>query len=101
MRRRRPLLATIVLGAFWIVVIIAANLLGAMVEPDAAVSALETHGFSEVEIREKVIFFAGLRGCGRGDSALFRARAKNPVGKMVDVNVCVGWPLKGATVRTP
>ena len=70
------------------------------VKPTVAVRALETQGFSEVRVIDKNWFLVRYRGCARGDNVRFVAKAKNPAGKEVEVLVCVGWPFKGATVRT-
>ena len=88
----------------WEVVIIVVILFfflfrGVFADPSVATRALETHGFSNVQILEKDWFLVGLRGCG-GDAAKIVARATNSAKKIVEVNVCVGWPFKGATIRT-
>ncbi len=74
---------------------------GAMVKPSDAVRALETQGYSDVHIIGEPKWVAlSWRGCGGGDAALYNAQAKNPIGKQVDVFVCVGWWFKGSTVRS-
>lgn len=73
---------------------------GTFVEDSEAVQALETQGYSNVKINSYHWFMVTLRGCGQ-DAALFKTTATNPAGKNVDINVCVGWPFKGATIRTP
>ncbi len=65
-----------------------------------AVHALETQGFSEIRITEKSWLLIGLRGGDKSDSVRFTAKAKNPVGKEVEVYVFAGY-FKGATIRTP
>lgn len=73
---------------------------GIFVDSDRATRALKKQGYENVQILEKNWFVVGLRGCDEKDAAKFVARATNPAGKIVEVNVCVGWPFKGATVRT-
>jgi hypothetical protein len=73
---------------------------GELVDSSEAVRALQTQGYSEIKITDKAVAFVGLRGGDRGDAAMFTAHAKNPIGRDVTVYVCVGWPFKGATVRT-
>lgn len=93
-----------ILSAALVVMFVAVLLLsmigGTFVEPDIAVRALETRGFSNIRIAEKHWFAVGFRGCSGHDSAKFVAKVKNPAGKDVEVFVCAGWPFKGATVRT-
>lgn len=73
---------------------------GILVDESVAIVALDKQGFSEIKIVEKNWFLVGLRGCGNSDAAKFTAIAKNPRNETVDVFVCVGWPFKGATIRT-
>jgi len=73
---------------------------GIFVDESLAVQALENQGFTHVEIVERNWFLVGLRGCDSKDAAIFVADATNPIGKKVQLDVCVGWPLKGATLRS-
>ena len=73
---------------------------GIFVNEDVATRALETQGFSEIQIVDKDWLFVSLRGGGREDAVRFTAIATNPVGKQVKVFVFAGWPFKGATIRT-
>ena len=73
---------------------------GSCASEDQAIRAVTNLGFTEVEVLDKDIWFIGLRGCDGHDAALFTVRGKNPAGKVVTVGVCVGWPFKGATVRS-
>jgi len=84
----------------FIVITFATLFRGVFVDSDEAVRALQTQGYSDIKITDKAIFFISLRGGSREDAAMFTAHAKNPVGKEVIVYVCVGWPFKGATIRT-
>lgn len=65
-----------------------------------AVRALEKQGYSDIRILDHSWFMVSVRGCSNSDAAKFSAVAKNPVGKEVECFVCVGWPFKGATIRT-
>ena len=72
---------------------------GLWVDESAAARALETQGYSDVQITDYKWFVVGMRGCG-GDAARFDATATNPAGNQVQLFVCVGWPFKGSTVRS-
>ncbi len=93
-------LVVLLFVAVFIVLFTLALIRGVFVGENAAIRALETQGYSEVRIVDKDIWFVGMRGCGDEDAAKFDAVAINPAGNEVDVFVCVGWPFKGATVRT-
>jgi hypothetical protein len=73
---------------------------GSCASSDQAIRAVENLGFTDIEVVDKAIWFIGFRGCDSKDAALFTVRGKNPAGKVVEVGVCVGWPFKGATVRS-
>ena len=73
---------------------------GSCVSPGQAHRALDAAGYDDIKIVEHQWFAVGIRGCG-SDAAKFVAKANNPRGKPVTVSVCVGWPFKGATIRTP
>lgn len=73
---------------------------GACVGQDSATNALEKQGYSQIVVTDHDWFLVGLRGCDAKDAAKFTAKVVNPVGKQTEVFVCVGWPFKGATVRT-
>ena len=88
-------IALIVLG-----IITVGIMRGSFVKEDVAVRSLEIQGYSNIQITSKDWLAPSLRGCGRGDAVRFVAEATNPVGKMVEVYVCAGWPFKGATIRT-
>lgn len=108
MRRSRRLKAkswfsAIFTALFFISVFVSVLLLcqrGNCADEESAIRAAENFGFSEVKVIEKSIWFIGLRGCSGGDAALFELRAKNPAGRVVNVGVCLGWPFKGATMRS-
>tara|TARA_B100000508_G_C11435908_1_gene266012 strand:+ start:956 stop:1234 length:279 start_codon:yes stop_codon:yes gene_type:complete len=73
---------------------------GALVGDAKVYTALENLGFTEIQVTDKAWFLVGMRGCSERDAAMFTATAVNPVGKRVTTTVCVGWPFKGATVRS-
>mgnify|MGYP001611824896 FL=1 len=73
---------------------------GLFVDEAFAIRALKTNGFSSITILDRDWCAVALRGCSTGDAAKFTARAVNPVGDTVEVCVCAGWLLKGATIRT-
>jgi len=74
---------------------------GACTTKDQAIKAVEILGFTDIEILDKSIFLVGFRGCNKNDAALYKVKATNLNGRKVMVNVCIGWPFKSATVRTP
>lgn len=96
---RFPLFAVMVAAAI-VGLMIFLLTLGKFVDESTAIRALEKQGYSNIEVVDKDIWFVSLRGCGDEDVAKFDAVATNPAGKEVDVFVCIGWPFKGATVRT-
>jgi len=73
---------------------------GFLITEETAIKAFEVRGFSEVQIKDKDVFLLGLRGGEFTDAAIFEASAVNPVGKKVEVYICIGWPLKGAVLRS-
>lgn len=73
---------------------------GAFADSRVAMRALETQGYSNVQITNHQWFLVGFRGCDEKDAAKFSATAMNPVGRQVELFVCTGWIFKGATVRT-
>lgn len=85
---------------FIVIAVFLALFRGIFADRSAAIRALETQGYSEIQIIDHQWFLVGLRGCDGKDAAKFPARAKNPVGKEVECFVCTGWPFKGATIRT-
>ncbi len=90
-----------VFGILFILIIFALAIFrGSWVNKSEAVRSLETQGYSNVQITEHKWFFVGVRGCENSDAARFDATTTNPAGKQVHLFVCVGWPFKGATIRT-
>jgi prepilin-type N-terminal cleavage/methylation domain-containing protein len=83
-----------------VLIIFFASFQGFLVDNSIAVRALEKQGFQQVEITDRSIFFVRFQGCGGSDAVKFSATALNPIGKKVEVFVCVSWPFKGATIRT-
>lgn len=90
---------TFILAAFVAISALGMVACGSLASEDKAVSLLENQGFENVEIVERDVFFVSLKGCSEQDVALFTATGTNPIGKEVEVEVCVGWPFKGATMR--
>jgi hypothetical protein len=87
--------------ALWVGIALVLMGRGSCADPQSAVTALKNQGFSHVIIIDQSYMFVGVRGCDGSDAARFTAQATNPVGKRVKLYVCVGWPFKGATIRTP
>ena len=83
-----------------IVGILLTSIRGVFASQDVAVRALEKQGYSNVRIINHGWLFVGFRGCSETDAAKFDAVAVNYAGKKTKVFVCMGWPLKGATIRT-
>jgi hypothetical protein len=83
---------------FSIAIILAASCRGCAVDPQRAVDAVEAVGFTDVSIINHGWMFTGFRGCG-SDAAIVRVSGTNPVGNKVELDVCLGWPFKGATIR--
>lgn len=92
--------AIVIIVAFFVIALAFAAGRGAFLSENDAIMAAEKQGYSNVEVREKHIFFIGLRGAGNDDAALFQATATNPAGQKTDILICMGWPFKGATIRT-
>jgi hypothetical protein len=82
------------------VIVLVFGMRGSCADESEAVTAAENFGFTEVKVLDKSIWFVGFRGCDAKDAAVFEVRGKNPAGKVVQISVCVGWPFKGATVRS-
>lgn len=83
-----------------ICIVLLAFFRGILVDESIATRALEKRGYEDVQVLKKDWFLVGVRGCEGTDAAKFVVRATNPAKKTVEVNVCVGWPFKGATLRT-
>jgi hypothetical protein len=73
---------------------------GFMSDEDQAIRAATNLGFTEVKVESRVVFFLRWRGCSESDDAGFTVIGKNPRGQRVKLLVCVGWPFKGATIRS-
>lgn len=99
-RRSSGSLPVIVYLSLMVVVVFLSMQRGSCADEEQAIRAAENFGFSEVEVLDKSIWFIGFKGCSSSDAALFEVRARNPAGKEVEVGVCVGWPFKGATMRS-
>jgi hypothetical protein len=73
---------------------------GFLADEDQAVRAATNLGFTEVKVESRAVFLLNWRGCSKSDDAGFTVTGKNPQGQRVKLLVCVGWPFKGATVRS-
>lgn len=73
---------------------------GFLVDEDQAVRAATNLGFTDVKVESRIIFFLRWRGCAENDDAGFTVSGANPQSKRVKILVCVGWPFKGATIRS-
>lgn len=71
---------------------------GIFAGPERAVITLEKVGFSDVEVLNHGWVFPAFRGCG-ADAAIIATEGTNPIGKKVQIDVCIGWPFKGSTIR--
>jgi len=69
-------------------------------QAEDAIQIAEDQGYSNVEINGSDWLFASWHGCAQGDGRAVYITAINPTGQEVDVTVCIGWPLKGSTVRS-
>jgi hypothetical protein len=70
-----------------------ALMLAACTAPDSARNALESQGFTDIQIQGYAFF-----GCGKDDSFHTKFTAKNAQGRPVEGVVCSGL-FKGSTVR--
>lgn len=73
---------------------------GFLADEDQAIRAATNLGFTEVKVESRAVAFLKWRGCSKSDDAGFTVTGKNPHGQRVTLLVCVGWPFKGATIRT-
>jgi hypothetical protein len=86
--------------ALWLGFVLLVMGRGSCADPQSAVTALKNQGFSNIIIVDQSYMLVGVRGCDGSDAARFTAQATNPAGKRVKMYVCVGWPFKGATLRS-
>lgn len=73
---------------------------GCLVDEAQAVRAVTNLGFTDVKVESKSVAFVEWHGCSKSDDAAFKVSGKNPQGQRVTLTVCVGWPFKGATIRS-
>ncbi len=91
----------LVLGTLFIIAVIAFSCLrGFAVEPQTAIEAAETIGFTDVTVTDENYMCMAWQGCDRNDAVGFEMTATNAQGERVDIMVCCGWPFKGCTIRT-
>jgi hypothetical protein len=77
------------------------SLRGGCTTAEEAAKVLQINGFHDVKITDRAIFFVGLQGCDGDDAARYTTTAVNSRGERVSLYVCMGWPFKGSTIRTP
>jgi len=65
-----------------------------------AIITFQKQGFQDVQIADSSWAFVGFRGCSRDDAKKVTVMVTNPRGERVQMFACLGWPLKGATIRT-
>lgn len=93
-------MSSFIVTVFFILLVVFSECRGVFItNDDVAVRALENQGFTNIRVVDGEWFFVGLRGCG-SDAKKITARAVNLLQKEVNIFVCVGWPFKGATVRS-
>jgi hypothetical protein len=73
---------------------------GCLVEEEQAIQAMTNFGFTDVKVESRFIFFVQWQGCSKSDAVGFHVNGMNAQGKRIKMIVCVGWPFKGATVRS-
>lgn len=108
-----------------IAVLIGALVRGHMPDSAEAERALDTAGYTQVTLGDRYNYFPSLEGCSGSDATAIEAAACRPAdakckndvtewhtclrsgnagctmpSNRVNVIVCIGWPFKGATVRT-
>lgn len=64
---------------------------GIFISNNTAIKTAEAHGYSNVQVMEKNIFFLGFRNCGKLSSARFVISAKNQSGEYVRAFVCASY----------
>lgn len=65
---------------------------------NSALSAAEAQGYSDISIKSVHRFFsADLHGCSDWKATVMKVT--NPIGKKVEIIVCEGLIMKGATIR--
>lgn len=97
--KKESLLFAMIIVTLVLVHIFIGLLSGLLTHESSAIEALENQGFSNIWITDKQWFFVLLRGCWF-DSVKFTAHAVNPAYKDVEIFVCIGWPFRGATVKS-
>jgi hypothetical protein len=85
-------------AAFFAVIIVGLFGCAQLPSSENGVRLLEKQGFTDVRETGRAPF-AALQGCSDQDVAIIHFRARNVRGQVVDLDVCQGWPLKGATLR--
>ena len=96
-RDRLGIILTILFAAMGVVSVLGR---GCMLEDQEVSVALNDNGFKLVQVVDRSDWFVDFGPCGVGDATMWKVRAKVALGKPSNMVVCVGWPLKTATVRT-
>lgn len=73
---------------------------GLLVDDSDATRAVTNMGFTNPVVIDKDVVAVEWAGCSEEDAAAYTIAATNPRGVRVSLLVCVGWPFKGATVRS-
>ena len=73
-----------------VIILLFAQCRGALVDESAAIRALETHGFTGIEVKERNFWFISFRGGDRHDAARFKCEAEDPAGEAGN-SICVRW----------
>ena len=81
------------------VITLACMNMGTCVDDGVAMRAMSAQGFTDAKIVDRSNMFSWANGCDGTDSVAWQMTAKRD-GKPVNVTVCSGVWLKGATVRT-
>jgi len=69
------------------------------VEDNDALRTASSNGLIEARVTERHNFFAGSRGCTRGDAVAFTVTGLDARGETTEMTVCCGTWFKGCTVR--
>jgi hypothetical protein len=83
-----------------VVLLLLSGTCGMMIDEKIIYEALETNGYSNIQIVDRQTYLVGCKG-GDNDDARFECTAVNPKGENVTVYVFAGWLFKGATIRQP
>jgi hypothetical protein len=88
-----------VVGLLLLIVVAAQAGCAALASTDKAAQLLQRSGYSDIHLESKSGVLVQVRGCSDTDVVLYKFSASNPRDEPVQVQVCQGWPFKGATIR--